>query len=155
MSPNTRTYALLTIRVILGGLFLLSGVGKLIDSSDAIYLVELLATEYYWLIEYGNQIVVGTSIIELLLAVLLFWGRQLRWVFSASFLLVLSFTVVIAYFYLQGMSVASCGCFGAFGGGGGLTVTLLRNAALLLLVAGGLVMQSFSSTGERSTAVNR
>lgn len=140
MSPKIQRYILLGIRILLGGLFLLSGVGKLIDSSDAVYLVELLATKFYWLIEYSTFIVISTSILELLLAVLLFWGRKLTWVLSACFLLVLSFTVVLGYFYLQGMSVASCGCFGAFGGGGGITTTLIRNSILLLLVVGGFAL---------------
>jgi len=137
MTLKTRNRILLTIRLLLGGLFLLSGVGKLIDGTDARYLVELAATEIYWLIEYANAIVIGTSILELVLAGLLFWGRKLNAVLLASALLILFFTTMLLYFYIQGQSVAACGCFGAFGIGGGIEVTLLRNLVLLALVTGG------------------
>ncbi|MDR8393098.1 hypothetical protein NC796_18220 [Aliifodinibius sp. S!AR15-10] len=144
MSPKTQKYTLLAIRILLGGVFLLSGIGKLIDSSDAVYLVELMATKFYWLIEYSNIIVISTSVLELLLAGLLFWGRKLTWVLLASFLLILAFTTVLSYFYIQGMSVASCGCFGAFGGGGGITVTLIRNLVLIALILGGYIFNTKS-----------
>lgn len=135
MSPKSRRISLTVIRCLLGILFLLSGIGKLIDGSDARYLVELLATEFFWLIEYANPIVISTSLLELALAVFLLWGRHLRYALYGSLALVSTFTLVLAYFYLQGMSIASCGCFGALGIGGGLEATLLRNAVLLALIA--------------------
>ncbi|MDX1618287.1 MAG: hypothetical protein R3224_05845 [Balneolaceae bacterium] len=137
MSPITKNRILLGIRILLGGLFLLSGVGKLIDGSDARYLVELAATEIYWLIEYANAIVVGTSVLELVLAGLLFWGRKFNLTLLASGLLILFFTSFLLYFFIQGQSVATCGCFGAFGIGGGIEATLIRNLVLLALVTGG------------------
>lgn len=140
MSPKTRRTSLTVIRYLLGILFLLSGIGKLIDGSDARYLVELLATEFFWLIEYATPIVIGTSILELALAVLLLWGRRLKYALYGSLALVTTFTVVLSYFYLQGMSIASCGCFGALGIGGGLEATLLRNGVLLILIMGSLIV---------------
>lgn len=138
MSPKMQKNILLTIRILLGLIFLASGIGKLIDSSDARYLVELLATEFYWLIEYANPIVIGTSLLELFLAILLLLGKKLKPVLWASLLLVSLFTIVLGYFYLQGMNIASCGCFGALGIGGGLEATLIRNGVLLILITGGL-----------------
>jgi uncharacterized membrane protein YphA (DoxX/SURF4 family) len=138
MSRNYKKLSLTIIRYLLGGLFLLSGIGKLIDTSNARYLVELLATKFYWLIEYAEPIVLGTSILELVFAVMLLWGRQLKAAFWGSLALVTAFTVTLGYFYLQGMSVENCGCFGALGIGGGLEATLIRNGLLLLLIAGGL-----------------
>lgn len=140
MSRNYKKLSLTVIRYLLGIIFLLSGVGKLIDSSNAHYLVELLATKFYWLIEYAEPIVMGTSLLELLLAVLLLWGKQLKSALWGSLALVTAFTVTLGYFYLQGMSVENCGCFGALGIGGGLEATLLRNAVLLVLIIGGLVL---------------
>lgn len=150
MAPKTQRNIVLTIRILLGALFLLSGIGKLIDGSDALYLVELLSTKFYWLIEYGRIIVVSTSIIELLLAGLLFWGKHLNWVLLGSALLILSFTGVVSYFYIQGMSVASCGCFGAFGIGGGLTSTLIRNSVLLLMIIGGFIFKTMADNREEA-----
>lgn len=129
---------LLTIRILLGLLFLASGIGKLIDASDARYLVELLASEFYWLIEYANPIIIGTSLLELFLAVLLIWGKNIKAALWGSLALVSVFTVTLGYFYLQGMSIENCGCFGALGIGGGLEATLIRNGVLLLLIVGAL-----------------
>lgn len=132
---------LLTIRILLGLLFLASGIGKLIDASDARYLVELLASEFYWLIEYVNPIVIGTSLLELLFATLLLWGKKLKAALWGSLILVSVFTITLSYFYLQGMSIESCGCFGALGIGGGLGTTLIRNGILLVLIVSGLVLE--------------
>lgn len=142
MTDKTRNIIVTTIRYLLGGLFMLSGIGKLIDSSDARYLVELMATEFYWLIEYATFIVTTTSVLELILAGLLFWGKRLGPTLIASLALILFFTGVLGYFYIQGQSVASCGCFGAFGGGGGLEVTLLRNAILLVFIIGSYLVMA-------------
>lgn len=150
MSRNYRQIGLTAIRYILGILFLLSGIGKLIDSSDARYLVELAATEYYFLIEYTSIIVIGTSIIELVIAAFLLLGRYLKTALAASFLMVSIFSVVLGYFYLQGQTVASCGCFGAFGGGGGLGFTLIRNMVLLVLTIGGWLLASQTGKPSRS-----
>lgn len=144
MNPKYTKTALLTVRIILGGLFLISGVGKLINGSDARYLVELLATEFYWLIEYAGAIVTATSIIELILAGFLLWGKYLKSALAGTLLMLCGFSVVLGYFYFQGMSVESCGCFGAFGFASGIEFTLIRNLVLGLLVIGGFVL-----TGKR------
>lgn len=141
MTPKMQKNILLTIRILLGLLFLASGIGKLIDASDARYLVELLASEFYWLIEYVNPIVIGTSLLELLFATLLLWGKKLKAALWGSLILVSVFTITLSYFYLQGMSIESCGCFGALGIGGGLGTTLIRNGILLVLIVSGLVLE--------------
>lgn len=140
MNTDYRRIALITIRIILGLLFLVSGVGKLINSSDAQYLVELLATKFFWLIEYKYAIVLTVTIIELILSVLLLWGRYLKTALTGSFILLLGFTVVLSYFYFTGMTVEECGCFGAFGGGGGTAFTLFRDLVLIALVVAGFVL---------------
>lgn len=141
MVGNRKETVLLTIRILLGLLFIASGIGKLIESGDARYLVELMATEFYWLIEYTGPIVTATSILELVLGGWLLWGRQLSLVFTGSFLLVFFFTGVLGYFWLQGMSVESCGCFGALGFGGGIAFTLVRNLVLLTMIVTGYLLQ--------------
>jgi len=140
MNLNYSRTAVVTIRVILGLLFLVSAIGKLINSSDAQYLVELLATKFYWLIEYQTLIVTGTSVLELILSILLLWGKYLRLVLTASLIMLAGFSSVLGYFYLQGMSVENCGCFGAFGFSSGLEFTLFRNAFLILLVIVGFFL---------------
>ena len=138
MKDRTQKVSLLTLRLILAILFLLSGVGKLINSGDARYLVELMATKFYWLIEYVGPIVLGFSIIELILGIMLFWGKKIRWTLSISLILILFFSGVLGYFYVQGFNVVSCGCFGAFDFGGGLTFGLIKNVILLILIIAAL-----------------
>jgi hypothetical protein len=133
MKQSYLAKALTIIRLLLGILFLISGVGKLISGSEARYLVELLATEFYWLIEYAHFIVIMTSIIELILAILLFWNKLLKWALAGTLAMLSGFSSVLLYFYLQGMSVENCGCFGAFGFASGLEFTLIRNSILILL----------------------
>jgi len=147
MSTKTRRISLLTIRIILGLLFLLSGIGKLIEGSDARYLVELMATEFYWLIEYASPIVIIFSVLELAIAGLLLWGRKIVLALSAALTMLIGFNSVPGYFYLQGMNVENCGCFGALGIGGGLEATLLRNFVLMaLVIAAYLLMPSKKET---------
>ncbi len=133
MKQSYLAKTLTVIRLILGILFLISGVGKLISGSEARYLVELLATEFYWLIEYAHFIVIMTSIIELILAILLIWNKLLKWALVGTFAMLSGFSSVLLYFYLQGMSVENCGCFGAFGFASGIEFTLIRNSILILL----------------------
>lgn len=134
MPRNYKKIAHSGIRYLLGIIFLLSGIGKLIDSSDARYLVELMATRYFVLIEYASSIVYTISIVEIILAVFLIWGKQLKSALTGSFLLVTLFSSVLGYFYLQGQSIENCGCFGALGIGAGIEATLLRNLVLFVLI---------------------
>lgn len=133
MNKSYANIALTTIRIIIGILFLVSGIGKLINDSDARFLVELLATEVYWLIEYAGAIVIMTSLVELVLAVLLLWNKYLKTALAGTLVMLISFSSVLSYFYFQGMTVESCGCFGAFGFSSGLEFTLVRNMVLILL----------------------
>ena len=135
MKPKARRISLLVIRIILGLVFLLSGVGKLIDSGYVNYdLVRLLSTEYFWIIEYAAPIIISISIVELLIAIFTFWGKYLKAALGVALVMLICFSSVLAYFYLQGRNVEGCGCFGAFGIGGGLEFTLIRNFVLMALI---------------------
>lgn len=140
LPTSYRSWILTGIRLLLGVLFLISGTGKLIESGDARYMVELMATEFYWLIEYTGPIVIALSVLELLLGLLLLLKKWLATALTASILLFLFFIGVLGYFYLQGMNVDSCGCFGAFGLGSGITFTLVRNGVLALLAGTALFL---------------
>lgn len=142
MNKSYANIALTTIRIIIGILFLVSGIGKLINDSDARFLVELLATEVYWLIEYAGAIVITTSLVELVLAVLLLWNKYLKTALTGTLIMLISFSSVLSYFYFQGMTVESCGCFGAFGFSSGLEFTLVRNMVLILLTITAFILIS-------------
>lgn len=136
MNPTYKGRILVVTRIILGVVFLASGIGKLINSTDARFLVELMATEIYWLIEYADMIVWAISAVELVVAVLLLWGRYLTVSLTTALLMLIGFTGVLGFFYLQGMNVENCGCFGAFGFATGLELTFLRNFVLMGMIAG-------------------
>jgi uncharacterized membrane protein YphA (DoxX/SURF4 family) len=141
ISPKYRKHSLLTIRIILGLVFLLSGVGKLIDSGYVNYdLVRLLSSTYFWIIEYAAHLIITLSIVELLIVALLLWGKYLKWTLTAALLMLSGFTGILGYFYFQGMNVANCGCFGAFGFASGLEFTLIRNGVLILLIIAGFML---------------
>jgi len=106
-----------------------------------------MATEFYWLIEYASPIVIIFSVLELAIAGLLLWGRKIVLALSAALTMLIGFNSVPGYFYLQGMNVENCGCFGALGIGGGLKATLLRNFVLMaLVIAAYLLMPSKKET---------
>jgi len=141
MTSKRRRIILLSIRILLGLVFLLSGIGKLIDSGYVNYeLVRLLSTQYYWIIEYAAIIMISISIIELLIAVLLLWGKLLKTALAGALLMLVGFSSVLGYFYLQGMNVASCGCFGALGIGGGLEFSLIKNGVMIVLIIAAFVL---------------
>lgn len=149
-----KSISLKVIRILLGGVFLLSGIGKLMDSGYVNYdPIRLLSTKYFWLIEYAAPIVITISVIELILAVFLLWGKYLKWALSGALLMLAGFTTVLSYFYFQGMSVKSCGCFGAFGFSSGLEFTLVRNIVLGLLVVGAFILLTSQKTTNRTEPV--
>ena len=126
--------------MILGGVFTVSGVGKLISREDAKSLVELLASEVYWVIEYADAIVLSITIFELALAIALLIGWKPMVTFAVTDLFLMFFIVVLGYFYISGYEVESCGCFGAFGSSGGIGTTLIRDLILLVIANVGLIL---------------
>ncbi|MEL0010644.1 MAG: MauE/DoxX family redox-associated membrane protein [Bacteroidota bacterium] len=123
-----------TVRIFVGAVFILSSIGKFIDSSDAQYLVELLSMNIYWLIEYKAPIVLSITILELILGILLIWNHYILWAYAAALLLILSLSSVLLFFMIQGTQVAACGCFGAFDLLSGPNATLAKNGVLVLLL---------------------
>ena len=133
------TFSLHTgVRIFVGAIFILSSIGKFIDSSDAQYLVELLSMNIYWLIEYKRIIVLSITILELALGILLVLNRYTFWSYLTSALLILSLSSVLLFFKFQGTQVAACGCFGAFDLLSGLNATLAKNGVLMILIIYGI-----------------
>ncbi len=129
------TFSLHTgVRIFVGAIFILSSIGKFIDSSDAQYLVELLSMNIYWLIEYKRIIVLSITILELALGILLVLNRYAFWSYLTSALLILSLSSVLLFFKFQGTQVAACGCFGAFDLLSGPNATLAKNGVLMILI---------------------
>ncbi len=133
------TFSLQSVaRIFVGAIFILSSIGKFIDSSDAQYLVELLSMNIYWLIEYKGIIVLSITILELALGILLLLNRYTFWSYLASAALILSLSSVLLFFKFQGTQVAACGCFGAFDLLSGPNATLAKNGVLMILIIYGI-----------------
>ena len=129
------TFSLHTgVRIFVGAIFILSSIGKFIDSSDAQYLVELLSMNIYRLIEYKRIIVLSITILELALGILLVLNRYTFLSYLTSALLILSLSSVLLFFKFQGTQVAACGCFGAFDLLSGPNATLAKNGGLMILI---------------------
>jgi len=140
MSRSLSTYGLIAIRSVLALVFFVSGVGKLIDPTDAGSLVEVVMGSTSILTDYATPIVIAVSVAELALAIWLVWGRRLSGALLACLAMVGVFTVVIGSLVVGGQSVSTCGCFGAFGLGLSAEATFLRNLGLLAVILTGLLL---------------
>jgi len=145
---SVRTYVLWGVRGILALVFIVSGVGKLIDGQTAVHVTETIL---------GNMIgqtsayvlVVFVSLAEVGLAGLLIWGRKVPWTLFASVGMVAVFTIGLGSL-LGRDGVTSCGCFGAFGVGGSVEETILRNLILIALMLLGIILSSGSGRQRNS-----
>lgn len=128
------------IRVVLGLVLLASGIGKLIDPSDAGSLVGVVMGSDSFFTSISTLIVVVVSLVELVLVAWLAWGKHLSGALLACLALVGVFTVVVGSIVVNGQGVSTCGCFGAFGLGLSAEWTLMRNLGLLAIILTGLLL---------------
>jgi putative oxidoreductase len=125
--------AALGARLILGGLFTVSGVIKLIEPPEnfmtAIHAFRLLPP---WL---ERPLAVTLPWVEMTSGVLLAVGLLSRVSLLVVSLQLLVFTAALASTLLRGISLDDCGCFGALGFKESNTVAFVRNLVLLALAA--------------------
>lgn len=134
-----RKYGLLGVRGILILVFVVSGIGKLIDGQTAAHLVERMFEGAPAITAWAEPLVMLVSSVELVLAGALMWGRRLAWALWSSFVLIASFTVALVTL-LRGPDIASCGCFGVVDLRLSLEATILRNLVLLTLSLSGVLL---------------
>ena len=147
MKPEFYPRALLISRISVGLTFLISGIGKIIDSSGALQLIELISYEIYWLIEYRYEIIALITITELLLAFSLLLGKSLYPAFVISLLFIAGLSSTIVFLWIRGYVIESCGCFGIFDFLNGPVATLAKNIVLLAVLIVGLVSLSKTKSG--------
>jgi len=152
MSRSFSTYGLIAIRGVLALVLSVSGVGKLIDPTDAGTLVEVVMGAESILTDFATPIVLAVSLAELVLAIWLVWGRGLSGALLACLAMVGVFTVVIGSLVVGGQSVSTCGCFGAFGLGLSAESTFLRNLGLLAVILTGLLLADAGAASEADRA---
>jgi len=99
----------LMLRIILGGVFIVAGISKLIDS-------QLLFTQI-WKIGITNVVIVqifsyGLIVLELLLGLLLIFLFR-KWVAIITGVVLMGFCLFLGYL-IYNHDPSSCGCFGNF-----------------------------------------
>ena len=152
MSRSLSTFGLIAIRGVLALVLSVSGVGKLIDPTDAGSLVEIVMGSQSILTDVALPLVIAVSLAELALAIWLVWGRGLSGALWACLGMVGGFTVVIGSLVVGGQSVSTCGCFGAFELGLSAEATFLRNLGLLAVILTGLLLSDGGAPPEADRA---
>ncbi len=136
-SPLVPAVALL-LRVGVGILLLIAGVGKLIDSSAAIASTESAIGVSGTL---ATIISVGISVLEIVLGVHLVIGLNLRWTAAAAAVLCAAFLLIVIKLWVSGYT-GGCGCFGIFGGGTAGPEETLRDSLLVIAAAGAWLLRN-------------
>ena len=122
-------YLPLAVRVILGALFLYTGVAKAADLTGAVLAVHGYAVAPPVLI---HPIALGLALLEIGLGLLLLPGLVTRFVAAAAAVLAVVFLAVLIQARARGLDI-SCGCFGGSGAGKGVTwLDILRDVPLLV-----------------------
>lgn len=124
--------AAVAARVILGGLFAVSGVIKLIEPPEnfmaAIHAYDLLPI---WM---ERPLAESLPWVEMTSGLLLLLGVLTRISLTIVALQLLVFTAALGSTLLRGISLEDCGCFGALGMKESNAVAFVRNIVLLALV---------------------
>jgi uncharacterized membrane protein YphA (DoxX/SURF4 family) len=129
------------IRFVLVAIFLWSGIGKLLDSSAAQSVIEFYAWSDFGRF-HSYEIIKTISVIELILAGLLIWGKYLRVALSISLVMMLFFTGTFSYLYVTGADLSDCGCFGLLAIKSSIETTILKNLILSFLIVVGFIAES-------------
>ena len=122
----------LLLRVGVGMVLIVAGVGKLFDSTAAIRATEGLLRTSGPLV---TALALGVSLLEVLLGVHLVAGLNLRFAAPAAVALCAALLLVVIGLWATGYT-GNCGCFGIFGGGSPGPEETARDAALLLAALG-------------------
>ena len=111
--------------IIVGIVFLISGIGKVIDVTSFAYLIN--AYGFGWASNLAPLIVIT----EIAIGILLIFGIQLRLVSLFSICILVAFTIIYGYgYWIHG--IENCGCFGAISAAKTpFWIVLLRNAFLI------------------------
>lgn len=118
------------LRILIGGLFVVSGYEKLIGPyQNFLYVIQSYAFLNVFWEEVAARVVPW---IELFLGVFLIFGLWLGWVMRGLLILVTAFILVVSQALVRGLPIDECGCFGALIAFP-LPVVLLLDSALLFL----------------------
>ena len=129
---SVQYYISIILRFLIGCVFLLSAVGKLIDPYPTIQFLMALFNVYIF--TYISAVVYFFIGFEFLLAFFLFLGWHKKFFLWTSLLLLIAFCLVISWQLVTNSGTTDCGCFGAFASPTSLSIDLLRDLGLILVV---------------------
>ncbi|MFC1932303.1 MauE/DoxX family redox-associated membrane protein [Chloroflexota bacterium] len=98
--------------IILGLIFITSGVGKILEPTE--FLTALTSTSFLT-IKLSILIAKWLPWVELLLGLSLIVGISAKFMSSVSFMLVIGFIFHNAWLITHGLATDDCGCLGGFG----------------------------------------
>jgi len=98
------------VRLLIGGVFLLSGFMKLTQPFQNFQYV--LQEYQIFSVVLENLIARTFPWIEFFLGVFLFLGLWTKWALKGSFLMFSAFLIVLTQALIRGLPVTECGCFG-------------------------------------------
>jgi uncharacterized membrane protein YphA (DoxX/SURF4 family) len=101
------------IRIIVGVLFIFSGLVKANDPSGLAYKMDeyFAVWGWHWATDYSLQLSIAMNIFEIVAGVALLLGWQATMVTSLLVLLIIFFTYLTGYAVFSG-KIKTCGCFG-------------------------------------------
>lgn len=111
MTPNRWTFFALLARLVVGGLFLVSAVGKIMDPgafADEVRDYQILPIASTNMVAYILPWLEGIAGLLLALAI---WRKEARLIIAA---LLLVFTIAKTWTYTHGIDIQGCGCSGGF-----------------------------------------
>lgn len=129
------------LRIIIGSIFLVSGLGKLLSP----YQNFLYAIEAYQFLPSLVEFWVSQIFpwIELIVGVFVFLGLWTPWALRVALILFGIFVVALAQALIRGLPLENCGCFGEWLHLKPQTVIVMDSASLLLTF---LLLQNCSRT---------
>ena len=120
-------------RIIIGSIFLVSGLGKLFSP----YQNFLYVIQAYQLLPSWGEVLVAQIFpwIELLVGVFMLIGLWTPWALRGALLLFGIFVVVVGQALIRGLPLENCGCFGEWIHLKPQTVIIMDSLSLLLTFA--------------------
>lgn len=118
------------LRIVIGSVFLVSGLGKLLSPyQNFLYVIQAYQFLPSWIEVLAAQIFPW---IELLVGVFVFLGLWTSWSLRGALVLFGIFVVTVGQALLRGISLEDCGCFGSFVHLKPQTIIIVDSASLLL-----------------------
>ena len=129
------------IRIILGSVFLFSGLGKLLAPyQNFLYVIQAYQILPSWAESLAAQVFPW---IELIVGVFVFLGLWTAWALRGALILFGFFVVLLGQALLRGLPLESCGCFGEWIHLKPQTVIIMDSLSLLLTI---LLLRNISHT---------